>query len=79
MTLLDMKVGETAVISTITGGKNLRLRLSGLGIRQGKRIRLVRAAPFRGPLLVEDVTSGARTMIGHGMAGSVEVCDHAPS
>ncbi len=74
-TLLDMKEGETAVISTITGGKGLKARMSGLGIREGRRFRLIRTAPFRGPLLVEDVSTGARIMIGRGMAACVEVRD----
>jgi hypothetical protein len=34
---------------------------------------VVRAAPFRGPLLIEDISSGARTMIGRGIASHVEI------
>lgn len=75
MSLLDMKEGSTAVILAIGGGRHARGRMDGLGIRAGKRIRLVSAAPFRGPLLVEDVSTGARVMIGRGMAASVEVSD----
>ncbi len=78
-TLLDMKEGETAVISAVTGGKGLKARMAGLGIREGRRFRLIRTAPFRGPLLVEDVSTGARIMIGRGMAACVEVSDQAPS
>jgi ferrous iron transport protein A len=72
-TLLELKPGETAVVTAITGGRTLRARISGFGIHEGKRIRLIKAAPFHGPLLVEDTASGARIMIGRGMAGSVEV------
>ncbi|HPI92553.1 MAG TPA: FeoA family protein [Deltaproteobacteria bacterium] len=79
LTLLDLKEGDTASILRITGGRHLKARMAGLGIREGTLVRLISAAPFRGPLLVEDVSSGARTMIGRGMAASVEVCDHAPS
>ena len=79
VTLLDLKEGETASILRITGGKHLKARMSGLGIREGKCLRLIRAAPFSGPLLLEDTASGARVMIGRGMAASVEVCDQAPS
>ncbi|HOS96262.1 MAG TPA: FeoA family protein [Deltaproteobacteria bacterium] len=78
-TLLDMKEGETAVILCITGGQGLRARMAGLGIREGRMFRLIRTAPFRGPLLVEDVSTGARIMIGRGMAASVEVCDQTSS
>jgi ferrous iron transport protein A len=78
-TLLDIKEGEIAVISAVTGGRGLKARMAGLGIREGRRFRLIRTAPFRGPLLVEDVSTGARTMIGRGMAACVEVCDKTSS
>jgi ferrous iron transport protein A len=73
LTLLELKEGETAIVTGITGGRTLRARIAGFGIHEGKRIRLIKAAPFHGPLLVEDTASGARTMIGRGMAASVEV------
>jgi Fe2+ transport system protein FeoA len=72
-TLLELKQGETAVITRINGGRHMTARMDGYGIREGKRIRLIRTAPFHGPLLVEDLTSGARIMIGRGMAKAVEV------
>lgn len=73
MKLLDLKQGDTAIIEKINGGKNMRFRMDGFGLREGKRIRLIMAAPFRGPLLLEDIESGARIMIGRGMAKTVEV------
>jgi Fe2+ transport system protein FeoA len=79
LTLLELKQGETAVVTGITGGRTARARMAGFGIYEGKRIRLIKAAPFQGPLLVEDTASGARTMIGRGMAGSVEVSPEEPS
>jgi Fe2+ transport system protein FeoA len=72
-TLLELKEGETAIVTGITGGKTARARIAGFGIHEGRRLRLIKEAPFRGPLLVEDTASGARTMIGRGMAASVEV------
>lgn len=79
LTILDMKEDETAFISAITGGRHMKARLDGLGIRAGKRIRLISTAPFKGPLLVEDTSTGARVMIGRGMAASVEVRHQGPS
>ncbi|MBN2297528.1 MAG: ferrous iron transport protein A [Deltaproteobacteria bacterium] len=73
MRLLDLKQGDTAVIDRINGGAGMRFRMDGFGLREGKRIRLIMAAPFRGPLLLEDLGSGARIMIGRGMAETVEV------
>ena len=75
MTLLELKEGDTAVISRISGGKGVLSRMAALGLHEGKTIRVVQAAPFRGPLLIEDVLSGARTMIGRGVASHVEIRD----
>ena len=79
LSLAELKEGDTALISDITGGRHMKARLDGLGIRAGKRIRLISSAPFHGPLLVEDTSTGARVMIGRGMASSVEVYDQNPS
>lgn len=79
LTLLGLKQGETAVVIGITGGKTARARMAGFGIHEGKIIRLIKAAPFHGPLLIEDTASGARTMIGRGMAGTVEVIPEEPT
>lgn len=79
VTLLDLKEGTAATILRITGGRHLRARLEGMGIREGARVRLIMAAPFSGPLLLEDQSSLARVMIGRRMAASVEVCDQTPS
>jgi Fe2+ transport system protein FeoA len=78
-TLLELREGETALVTGITGGRGARARMAGFGIYEGKKIRLIKAAPFNGPLLVEDTASGARTMISRGMAGTVEVSPEEPS
>jgi Fe2+ transport system protein FeoA len=72
---LELKQGDVAVINRISGGRGILARMSGLGLYEGKKIRVVQAAPFRGPLLVEDVSSGARVMIGRGVASHVEIRD----
>ncbi|HPC47599.1 MAG TPA: FeoA domain-containing protein [Deltaproteobacteria bacterium] len=69
----EIPEGACAKITRIFGGRHLRLRLSGLGLLEGSRVRLVKSAPFSGPLLLEDVDTGARVMIGKGMASSIEV------
>ncbi len=73
MKLLDLKKGHSAVISLIGGGRGTVARMAELGLYTGRRIRMVQAAPFHGPLLVEDVESGAKIMIGRGIASRVEV------
>lgn len=77
--LLDLKQGDIAIIHRLTGGRCMKARMDGFGIREGTLIRLIMTAPFHGPLLVEDVESGARIMIGRGMAESVEVSHQEPS
>jgi Fe2+ transport system protein FeoA len=77
-TLLELKRGETAVIIRLNGSRGMLSRMAGFGIRKGKRIRLIRAAPFHGPILVEDVSSGARMMISREMAGTIEVSHEEP-
>jgi Fe2+ transport system protein FeoA len=79
LNLLELKQGDVAVVNKLTGGRQMKARMDGFGIREGKRILLVKSAPFNGPLLVEDLTSGARIMIGRGMAEHVEVCPEKPS
>ncbi|MGC9324778.1 MAG: FeoA family protein [Desulfomonilia bacterium] len=73
MKLLDLKQGTAAIVHRLIGGRQFRARVAGFGIHEGSRIRLIKAAPFHGPLMVEDITSGARIMIGRGMASQIEV------
>jgi Fe2+ transport system protein FeoA len=75
LTLLELKLGDVGVINRISGGKGILARMSGLGLYEGKKIKVVQAAPFHGPLLVEDLSSGARVMIGRGVASHVEIID----
>jgi Fe2+ transport system protein FeoA len=73
VTLLDLTEGAVAEVSAVGGGRALAERLEGHGVHVGRKVRVVRAAPFSGPLMIEDVESGARIMIAREMAGSVEV------
>ena len=43
-TLLELREGETAIVTGITGGRAARARMAGFGIHEGKRIRLIKAA-----------------------------------
>lgn len=79
VSLLELKKGTIAVIHRLNGGKGISARMSGLGLYEGKRIRVISTAPFSGPLMVEDLSSGARIMIGRGIASRVEVTVEAES
>ena len=64
--LSNMKNGQSGVVLEIHGGRGIRQRLSALGVRPGDPLRVVRSAPFLGPVLVE--IGGTDLAIGHGMA-----------
>ena len=73
MTLLEVPEGAAAEVVAVRGQAKLAERLRGFGVHVGRRVRLVRAAPFSGPLLLEDTASGARFMIARSLAKHVEV------
>ncbi len=47
--------------------------MAAMGIHPGDEIRVVQAAPFDGPVLVEVPSSGVRLALGRGMARSLIV------
>ena len=49
-TLSSLSPGETAVIQTFNADFNLQSRLVEMGILQGVEIRLIKKAPFKGPI-----------------------------
>jgi ferrous iron transport protein A len=67
--LLELPIGQEAVIKHIEGGYNRRL--ASLGIRVGQTVRKVGSGPFKGPVVVE--VDRARVAIGKGMAMKVIV------
>lgn len=75
MTLADLKHGQMAEIAEIHAESAERERLNAFGLDCGGRFRLLRAAPFGGPLLIEELLSGARTMIAREVAAHIEVSE----
>ena len=55
----------------ISGDYDIRHSLNELGIHPGDRIRVLRRAPFGGPLLIE--TRGAQVAIGRQLAERIRV------
>ena len=49
-TLLSLSPGETAVIQTFNNDLILQSRLVEMGILPGAEIRLIKKAPFKGPI-----------------------------
>lgn len=69
--LSDLKPQETAVVSEIHGGQGIVNRLNALGIRQGKKITMIRPVFSRGPVTV--LVDRTQIAIGHGMADKILV------
>jgi Fe2+ transport system protein FeoA len=53
MTLLNAPQGQWLKVTALTGGEGLRTRLTQYGLFEGDCLRILRAAPLHGPLLVE--------------------------
>jgi len=73
MTLLDATVGEALTVLDESACDNLAATLAQMGIHQGDMVRLIRRAPFQGPVLVEVLGSGIRVALGRGMAAKLLV------
>lgn len=71
-TILDMKDNEWATITEIRKGANFQSRIAILGLRIGKRIKLVTKQPIHGPVVIQTETDGKITL-GHGMALGIMV------
>jgi len=58
-------------IVSIVGGWGVRRNLNQIGLHVGDRLRILRRAPFGGPLVVE--IHGASVAIGRGLAEKIKV------
>lgn len=70
-TLDKLKGGEEAIVRDIHGGRNIRQRLSRLGVHPTDKIRILRNGFLGGPVLME--IHGIEVGIGRGMAEKIEV------
>jgi len=69
ITLLEVPVGEHARLTLING--RLRTKLMQYGLHIGDCLRVLRAAPLGGPLLVE--VNGREIALGRAVAGKILV------
>jgi ferrous iron transport protein B len=69
--LLGLGTGEYAVIETISGGAELRGKLSALGLHAGRRIRRLADSGRSGPVVVD--VMGSTVALGRRMAGHILV------
>jgi len=73
LSLLELTEGATAAIHALHSDGVTRKRIEAMGLFEGRRVCLIARAPFKGPLLVEDVVTGARVMIARDLAVNIEV------
>jgi len=59
------------VVAVLAGGLGFQKRLRSMGVREGKKLRIVAKHPFAGPLVVE--VDGRKITIGRGMASKIAV------
>jgi ferrous iron transport protein A len=71
MTLLNAPLGQWLKVIALNGGSGLRARLTQYGVFEGDCLRVLRAAPLRGPLLVE--VNGREIALGRRVAEKIEV------
>lgn len=71
MRLLDAPQGTWLKVASLEGGARMRARLSQHGLFAGDRVRVLRVAPLRGPLLIE--VNGREIAVGRGVAEKIRV------
>jgi len=71
LTLDMVPPGKKVKVLLVEGGLRCRQCLSELGVYPGEALKVVRSAPFAGPILVE--TNNTRFMLGRGMAAKIVV------
>ena len=67
--LSEMKYEEEGVIKRID--PSLRQRIAGMGIREGKEIKMITKQPIKGPVVVS--VDRSNTSIGLGLADKIVV------
>ena len=73
MQLLEVQIGKWVRVVRVEGGRTLQNRLTQYGLYPGDCLRVLRAAPLGGPLLVE--INGREIAIGRGVAQKILVED----
>ncbi len=71
MDLLHITNGEWVRVADLRGGRGMQARLSQLGFLPGNKVRIIRSAPFHGPLLIE--VEGREIVLGRGVASHILV------
>ena len=65
--LSEMSYGEEGVVKSIE--ESLRNKVAGMGIRKGKKIKMITKQPIKGPVVV--LVDESRTSLGLGIASRI--------
>lgn len=71
MNLLAVGSGTWIRVLSISGGGGLDIKLRSIGLLPGDYARVIRQAPFGGPILLE--VNGREIALGQGVAKKIEV------
>ena len=69
--LLKVNNGNWVRVVAVRGGIGMERRLAQLGFLPGNKVRIIRTAPFHGPLLLD--VEGREIVLGRGVARQVMV------
>ncbi len=69
--LIDLRVGERAEISFVEGARAIVKRLVDMGLTRGTEVKVLKVAPFNGP--IEVLVRGSRLIISRELASKVFV------
>ena len=69
--LINLKTGEKGTVAFAFGGRGLVRRLAEMGLTPGTEVKILRSAPFHGPLEIE--VRGSSLALGYGVASKVFV------
>lgn len=71
ISLIKLREGEVAEIISVIGGRMATKRLADLGLILGTKIKVLRKAPFWGPIEIE--VRGSKLVLGRGLASKILV------
>jgi ferrous iron transport protein A len=69
--LLEVDNGNWVRVVYLIGGEDMERRLAQLGFIPGNKVRIIRIAPFHGPLLLD--VEGREIVLGRGVASKIMV------
>ncbi len=69
--LTQIQNGDWVRVADFQGGRGMEAKLTQLGFLPGNKIRVIRSAPFHGPLLID--VEGREIVLGRGVAHHILV------